>query len=413
MKWVWLLLALILGAIAGAGWLLDPGYVLVRISDMVLETSLAVATLMLAGCVFVCFWLAQLLKRVLKSTARFADWQHSKSLLAQYELQKQAMVAVLGGDWHQSAAVLARDTRASSSGSDAQQQFMHTVLAAHTAHARGEFLERDKIWLASNGTVEQLPSLGPLLRAQWYLESGEIKQAIDPLNRILATNKKNGRALSMLASVHIALEDWEAAEACWSSLKKSAQPYHTGVRLNAYDFQRQQDFCNPILADALMLAKLLARRGSTIKEFKGLASLQRRNVDLLRAWGNELQVLQRSSEGADVLAAALDESWQSELFAQWLDLVIVAPAEHIERALGWAKTRPQDARIQEGLGMFASRSEQWQDAKIYFEAALKVLPEKDFAKARLYRQLALVWQALGDDHRALQYFVQAQALATH
>ena len=413
MNWVWLLIALILGAIAGAGWLLDPGYVLVRISDMVLETSLAVATLMLTVCVFVCFWLAQLLTRVLKSTARFADWQHSKSLLAQYELQKQAVVAVLGGDWQQAAAVLGRETRANNSSSDAQHQFMHTVLAAHTAHARGDFVERDKILLAPKAAVEQLSSLGPLLVAQWYLESGEIKQAIDPLNRILAANKKSGRALSMLASVHIALEDWDAAEACWSALKKSAQPYHTGVRLNAYDFQLRQNFRNPILADALMLAKLLARPAGAMKEFKGMATVQRRNVDFLIAWGNELKILQRSSEGADLLAAALDESWQSELFAQWLDLVILAPANHIERALGWAKTRPQDARIQEVLGLFASRSEQWQDAKTYFEAALKELPEKDLAKARLYRQLGLAWQALGDDHRAMQYFVQAQALATH
>ena len=94
-------------------------------------------------------------------------------------------------------------------------------------------------------------------------------------------------------------------------------------------------------------------------------------------------------------------------------MVIKTPAKHIERALGWAKTRPQDACIQEALGLFASQGGQWQDAKTYFEAALKELPEKDLAKARLYRQLGLAWQALGDDHRAMQYFVQAQALATH
>ena len=46
MKWALLLIALILGAIAGTGWLLDPGYVLVRISNVVLETSVAVAVLM-------------------------------------------------------------------------------------------------------------------------------------------------------------------------------------------------------------------------------------------------------------------------------------------------------------------------------------------------------------------------------
>jgi hypothetical protein len=42
-----------------------------------------------------------------------------------------------------------------------------------------------------------------------------------------------------------------------------------------------------------------------------------------------------------------------------------------------------------------------------------MLPEKDRAKARVYRHLALVWKSLGDDHRALQYFSQAEALASH
>ena len=84
------------------------------------------------------------------------------------------------------------------------------------------------------------------------------------------------------------------------------------------------------------------------------------------------------------------------------------PGNCVERALAWAKHRPADAHIQEALGVFASQTEQWKDARNYFETALKALPEKDLAKARIYRRLGLVWQALGDDHRALQYLLQAK-----
>ena len=73
----------------------------------------------------------------------------------------------------------------------------------------------------------------------------------------------------------------------------------------------------------------------------------------------------------------------------------------------------KDAHVHEVLGLLASHSEQWATAKDYFEAALKLLPEKAHAKVRLYRQLGSVWRSLGDDHRALQYFSQAEALATH
>ena len=49
MKWLWVLGAVIVGALAGAGWMLDPGYLLVRYGNVVLETSIAVAVLVLVA----------------------------------------------------------------------------------------------------------------------------------------------------------------------------------------------------------------------------------------------------------------------------------------------------------------------------------------------------------------------------
>lgn len=414
MKWLWLLVAVIVGAIAGAGWLLDPGYLLVRYGGVVLETSIAIAVLILVVGIWVSIWVVQLLRRGLRTTTRLADWQHSKAMLAQHEQQKKALLATLGGDWEQSFKALHAEDQILSDSAEAQQRrFIRTALAAHTAHARGDFAERDRVLRASKNVVLELPTLGPLLVAQWYLESGDIKNASKPLHQVLAVSKKNARAWSMLASVHIASKDWEEAEKCWAMLKKLGQPYYTGLRFHAFDFQRQDVFANPIAADSLMLAKLLARRAGALKEYQELAPAQRRNIAFLTAWARELGVSQRGSEGAAVLAAALDEAWDPSVFSQWSELALAAPEDGLQRASGWAKGRTQDAHVQEVLGLLASHSEQWATAKDYFEAALKLLPEKAHAKVRLYRQLGSVWRSLGDDHRALQYFSQAEALATH
>ena len=414
MKWLWLLAALIVGAIAGAGWLQDSGYVLVRFSNVVLETSAAVLILIVTVSIWALLWVYQLCKRVLGATSRLAGWQQNKSVMTQYQHQSKALLAILGGDWNQSAKFLGVEPSQDGDGSEIQQQrSIHALLAAHTAHARGDLAERDRIVQASESTVLQLSLLGPLLVAQWHLESGDIKTASDSLKRALVGDKNNARAWSMLASVHIASENWVEAENCWSVLKKSGQPYNTGLRLDAFDFQRRDDFYNPILADALMLAKFLARRPSGIKEFKELALVQRRDVTLLMAWAKELRALQRDSEGAAILAAGLDETWDSGLFAYWSEVALAAPQKGLERAAAWSKNRSQDPQIQEVLGLLASQTEQWGEAKNYFEAALKMLPEQDGAKARVYRHLALVWKSLGDDHRALQYFSQAEALAPH
>lgn len=414
MKWLWLLVAVIVGAIAGAGWLLDPGYLLVRYGGVVLETSIAIAVLILVVGIWVSIWVVQLLRRGLKTATRLADWQHSKAMLAQHQQQKKALLATLGGDWEQSFKALHAEDQILSDSAEAQQRrFIRTALAAHTAHARGDFAERDRVLRASKNVLLQLPTLGPLLVAQWCLESGDIKNASKPLHQVLAVSKKNARAWSMLASVHIASKDWEEAEKCWAMLKKLGQPYYTGLRFHAFDFQRQDVFANPIAADSLMLAKLLARRAGALKEYQELAPAQRRNIAFLIAWARELGVSQRGSEGAAVLAAALDEAWDASVFSQWSELALAAPEDGLQRASGWARGRTQDAHVQEVLGLLASHSEQWATAKDHFEAALKLLPEKAHPKVRLYRQLGSVWRSLGDDHRALQYFSQAEALATH
>ena len=315
MKWLWLLVAVIVGAIAGAGWLLDPGYLLVRYGGVVLETSIAIAVLILVVGIWVSIWVVQLLRRGLRTTTRLADWQHSKAMLAQHEQQKKALLATLGGDWEQSFKALHAEDQILSDSAEAQQRrFIRTALAAHTAHARGDFAERDRVLRASKNVVLELPTLGPLLVAQWYLESGDIKKASKPLHQVLAVSKKNARAWSMLASVHIASKDWEEAEKCWAMLKKLGQPYYTGLRFHAFDFQRQDVFANPIAADSLMLAKLLARRAGALKEYQELAPAQRRNIAFLTAWARELGVSQRGSEGAAVLAAALDEAWDRRYF---------------------------------------------------------------------------------------------------
>ena len=41
MKWFWMLSTVILGALAGATLLYDPGYVLIRAGDWVFESSIA------------------------------------------------------------------------------------------------------------------------------------------------------------------------------------------------------------------------------------------------------------------------------------------------------------------------------------------------------------------------------------
>ena len=57
MRWLWVFLAAISGALAGATLLQDPGYVMVRAGDLVFESSIAAAVLSLLLVAIAAFFL--------------------------------------------------------------------------------------------------------------------------------------------------------------------------------------------------------------------------------------------------------------------------------------------------------------------------------------------------------------------
>ena len=421
MKWLWMLLALVLGAIAGTTWLADPGYVLIRLDGWLVETSAAVAVLVLVGAIAVLTIAWQFLRQVLHSTGKLAAWQHNKTHKARLELLQQALVAVLNRSWGQAGKALSRmDAEpVDSDGADINtqhHQFTQLMLTAFAAHARGDVNARDDA-IRQIQQLEAAPTNLPqgreTLFVQWHLEAGEVAQALAKLKPLLAKNNTDPRLLSLSVTAHVAQGDWLAADKNWQNLKKAGRPLATGLRLHAYEFQRQDGFENPVLSDSTTLAEVLSRSADGIKEYKALSVQDQANTELLGAWAHALLQQQRKTDALTLLAVALDSSWSEILLTQWLKLADEAPKDSLLQAQGWAKNRPNDPRLLEGLGQLAGKNGQWQDAKDYFETALKAFSTKDPDKARIYQHLGGVWHALGDEHRALQYFTQAQSLATH
>ena len=421
MKWLWLLLALVLGAIAGSVWLSDPGYLLIRVNTWVLETSAAVALLLLlsTAVVLVIGW--QFLARLLNSTHRLADWQNNKTLKSQIVRQQQGLVAIMTRDWEAGAIdtpsqiEVDKSTEIDADLDGAHRRFVQLVIAAHAAHARGDSSGRDKTVAA----IEQLdqgsmksPENSQMLFAQWYLEAAEPERAVAAL-RQLGNNKKHPRWLSLLLSAHVALQDWAPAERAWADLKKLKRPVVTGLRLHAYDFQRREAFNNPVSADTTTLARLLARTASVANEYTALTPAAQKDPHLISAWAHTLVSQGCRREALDLLEVALDNAWVEEWITLWFELADERLEESLRRAQQWADERTQDVRLQQGLGLLASKGKQWNNARGYFEAALKRLDGESPQRVRIYQQLGGVWHALGDEHRALQYFVQAEGLTSH
>ena len=418
MKWLWILLALVLGAVAGTYWMADSGYVLIRLNSWLVETSAAFALLLIMAAVAALSIGWQFLRQVRNSTGKLATWQQNKTHKARLELLQQGLVAVLNRSWGQAGKALSRmdavtDDAGKTDIATPYHRFAQLMLTAFAAHARGDMSLRDEVVqrIQQHDVTATNPPLG--LFVQWHLEAGEVAQAIAKLNPLLTRNKTDPLLLSLAVSAHVAQNDWSTADQNWQSLKKIGRPFATGLRLHAYEFQRQEGFENPVSSDSTTLAQILSRSADGVKEYKALAAQDQANTELLSTWANALVEHQRQADALTLLAFALDDRWSEQLLVLWLKLADKDAKASLSQAQSWAERRPKDARLLEVLGQLAHRNGQWQDAKDYFETALKALSEKDSDKARIYQHLGSVWHALGDEHRALQYFMQAQSLATH
>ena len=158
------------------------------------------------------------------STGKLATWQQNKTHKARLELLQQGLVAVLNRSWGQAGKALSRmdavtDDAGKTDVATPYHRFAQLMLTAFAAHARGDMSLRD-----------------------------EVVQRIQQ-HEGLATNQN------------------------WQSLKKIGRPFATGLRLHAYEFQRQEGFENLVSSDSTTLAQVLSRSADGVKELrKNLAS---------------------------------------------------------------------------------------------------------------------------------------------
>ncbi|GIR63975.1 MAG: hypothetical protein CM15mP68_6410 [Pseudomonadota bacterium] len=194
MKWLWILLALVLGAVAGTYWLADPGYVLIRLNSWLVETSAAFALLLIMTAVAALSIGWRFLRQVSDSTGKLATWQQNKTHKARLELLQQGLVAVLNRSWGQAGKALSRmdavtDDAGKTDVATPYHRFAQLMLTAFAAHARGDMSLRDEV---VQRIQQHDAGYKPATRAFCAVafRSGEVAQAIAKLTPLLTRNKQ-------------------------------------------------------------------------------------------------------------------------------------------------------------------------------------------------------------------------------
>ena len=334
MKWFWVLSTVILGALAGATLLYDPGYVLIRAGDLVFESSIAagVITMLILASVVSIFYAG--IRRVLLSAGLLTKWradrQHSKAS----DSWLRGVMAFAKGDWRGAAMAL-------KSAPIPSDRLLESLLlqAWHFVRVgdRSAMLQLLESTRANHPEHSAALELGA---ARWQMQDG----VFDGVNNRLAELPGSTEQAGLLLWSLIQIADWSAVSAHWPMAEKQ------GV-LKAETFRGQMALlrAGKAMADSVDAAQ----QGEPAWRIglKGLPKQWQSDATTVQLFAAMLVNGDHPQAARGLLQQVLSKQWHPALVRAYGEISADAHLETaIEQLRSWSKKKPQDPELLLALG---------------------------------------------------------------
>ncbi|MGA9341973.1 MAG: heme biosynthesis HemY N-terminal domain-containing protein [Rhodanobacteraceae bacterium] len=356
--WIAILLLLAVAVAAAFGWhwlAADPGYVLVRLRGVSIETSVAFALV----CLLVVWALLSLLWRLARwpsNALRRAAHSRGRDRLA------AGVTAFAEGRYAQAETDLAKAARHEPVRAPA------LLAQAYAARARGASARADEILIAA---AEHASPAALASRAQFFIDDGQSAQALELLKPAAASGTLAPRGWRMLIEAALISGDNEAAVGALAPLARSQM-----LGPDAQHALEARVF-SAALAGAADVDALEARWSS-------LSRSQRRQPRLVQAYALRASALGRSSEAMAAIEAVQRRDFNDDLARVYARLGPGQLAERTRKAEGWLERAPNSAPLLVALGRMCRDQSLWISAEKYLRRALGV------------DESAAAWELLGD-----------------
>ncbi|MAW44041.1 MAG: hypothetical protein CBE03_007730 [Gammaproteobacteria bacterium TMED243] len=329
MRWLWVFLAAISGALAGATLLQDPGYVMVRAGDLVFESSIAAAVLSLLLVAIAAFFLSFVVRRTLQSLGLLGKWRVARQQSKTIGGWRRAVLAAAAGDW--STAARAVDGISI----EPDRQLDRALITAR-------HLVQNDDPQSLNALVDQISAEHPHLLtelqvsiARWQIEAGAVTEAFDRLSNLPPSTQWAG----LYAWSCVSLHRWKALAAHWQQVEKY------GV-LKSEVFRPQMIMFRAGKAMADSVVGHPGGKANWQAGLKGLPKQWRADANTLDLWATFLVQAGREVQARELVLHALAKSWQPVLIRRLGLLCTIKPlATAVEQATELLRKHPQDTEL--------------------------------------------------------------------
>ena len=362
MRWLWIFLAAVAGALAGASLLQDPGYVLVRAGSWVFESSIAAGVISALAVLLTIFMVGAGLRHLISSFGMFGRWRSARQLSRSSDQWQRAIKAIAVGNWSMAADLL------SGAGIPPERR-----LEAWLVQAQALWQRRDAQALASLLARAQRDSPevhGDLVLAtsRWQILQGDAKSALASLAKVTEPARGSSAWAGLYALGCVEQRQWDSLQRHWSLVDKSGV-----LKDPAFRQQMPRLRAGKAMADTVMAKGADGWRSG----HKLLPKQWRSDPNTLDLWAEFLMDSGREEPAFALLESELKKQRHSVLVRRFggftqPKLQLLA----IERAQAWRVKQPNDAELLLTLGRLLKANGQIDQARTHLLAALDAIGGK-------------------------------------
>lgn len=395
MAWLWLFAAVVLGAFAGATLLQDPGYVLIRAGDLVLESSIA-AGILGAAVIATGFFLTSFgVRRFLQSLGLVGQWRANRQQHKWSDSWRRSVLAFAAGDWSGAARAL--------QGIKPDPEHQLDTLLVRAWHAVQTNNQQVLVELVHRTEVE-FPALNEPLQAaisRWQLQSGALDSAFERVSALPQSTQWAG----LLAWCLVEFGRWDELSAHWLEVEK------WGV-LKSDIFRPQMALLRAGKAMADAQAHKQAGKADWQLGLKNLPKQWRNDPKTLELWAESLVASGYEVQARELLQSVLAKHWHPSLVRRYGLLSAVKPLGNaILQTEGWLKKQPEDPELLLALGRLLRHDNKPEAARKHLLTAAAILQADAQSTEDALALNRLVVNELGQ--LALFSALHSRGLSTH
>ncbi|MEM9620968.1 MAG: heme biosynthesis HemY N-terminal domain-containing protein [Pseudomonadota bacterium] len=375
-----ILIAIVLGGLVGTLLVRDAGYVLVAYGDLVLETSLWVALLLLIGVYLLVRGLALLWSQTTRGPFKLSNWRSSRRLRNARAQTVRGLLVMSEGRWAEAQKLLLAGAER------VETPLINYLNAARTAHELGQVQQRDEFLKRAHESTPGAKFAVTLNQAEFHISDAEYEQALAALLVLRKRAPRHGAVLQMLSRCYEALADWPALRELLPDLGKHKV-------LGKEELTRLQ---------RLVWQNRLSTDEDVTRVWKQLPKALKQDTTLLVDWVTHLLAQERRNDAEQAIRLILGQHWDAALITLYGQVRSDDVQRQLVTAQRWAKERPNDAALMLTLGRLNLMNEKFEQARDCLENSLRLHPDH-----AVYAELGRLCIAQGDERRGTEYLLRS------